>query len=233
MNAVTEYRPTALAVEDFQKLDALALQSLSFRERQIREVYREKDEYGEMVEKVRYVEAGPEIFRKGEIIPRLAESLQRPASFRHIGSHLTRLAAHKPWGRGPEAFTVIIEDLCRDLESVSEYAIMKTCEKFRRDEKIIFFQDTAVFLKYAKDLDFALRQLTTMKPAETLQVAKPEPHAYTTKKKIQVNRMCKLAMKPRANWTKWEVRFFDGAKKERFVPKHQPPAHNFGYGDQP
>ncbi len=232
--SLTAYRPQALSVEDFHKLDVLAAQSLSFRNRQIRQVYRDTDEYGDQVERVRYLDGGPEIHAKGEVKKALIESLSRPASSRHIGVHLARLSAHKPYGRGPEGFSIIVEDLCRDLEGVSEYAIMKSCEHFRRDDKITFFPDTAVFLKWCRDLDFSLKGLGCLPQKQDFtppDVAVEKPPS--TKERRRVGRGLKILAKQVAGRiiSKWEQRFFDAMTKPKFTPKHQPPAHNFGYGE--
>lgn len=158
MNEIT-LRPLPLTPDETRKLDEAAEKYLSFRERHVATLVWEKDEYGDPVQRRRIIESGPEIFPKGDVPAALMDSLKRKAAPATINAHLARLAAHKPWARGPAAWAVILNDLTNDLAQVGEWAVIKTCEHYRRDPESTFFPDTAKFLKRARDLEFALRNV--------------------------------------------------------------------------
>ena len=80
------------------------------------------------------------------------ESLRRPAAPGYITAHLTRLEAHLKHTRGPAAFTVICEDIDRDLAGISEWAVVKACETFRKSGKP-WFPDTPDFQTEARKWD--------------------------------------------------------------------------------
>lgn len=205
MKAVTEYRPAALAPADFAKLQAKASEALSFRPRP--RVVMKRDEYGDMKE-VRD-DFGEEVFPKGgEIDPRLVESLTRPTTPRYTVIHLTRLAGHLPFGRGAASFGQVVEDIARDLEGVSEFAIVRACEHFRADESLKFFPPTAAILRYVRDLDYSLKNLKTKKP-KTAATPAPEAPVKTTKDKVRVARIVKIGLKAEARRTPWERKFFN------------------------
>lgn len=206
MNAVTEYRPAALAPADFAKLQAKASEALSFRARP--RVVMKRDEYGDMKE-VRE-DFGEEVFPKGEVNPVLIESLTRPTTPRYTVIHLTRLAGHLPFGRGAASFGQVIEDIARDLEGVSEFAIVRACEHFRADETLKFFPPTAAILRYVRDLDYSLKNLkpkkTRVKPDGRAPAA---PVPKTSKAKARVARIVKIGLKSPENRTPWETKFFN------------------------
>lgn len=233
MTEIVTYREKPLSIEDFHKLESLAQKHLVFKERLVSKSVPKVDSQGNTYGWERdLVPMGTEVQFRSAPPENLMDSLQRPATRQAIAKHLTDMAAHRPYARGEGGFLTVVQDLINDLNGCSEWAILKTCETFRLQKGEKFFPNTAELVHAVKSLDESLRWAYAARPSQKKKPdakTEPELHVYTTKKKIQVNRMCKLAMKPRANWTRWEVRFFDGAKKERFVPKHQPPAHNFGY----
>lgn len=147
----------------------------------------------------------------------LIEFIKKPASDTYIAKTLNDLSAHKPYARGAEFFAVIVRDLVQDLKGYSHWAIKKTCEKFRRDPDTTFFPDTAQFIKEVRDLHDQIKWLgenTERYPDKSSSCipahVKPQridPHDFRSKR--NVNRMVKLAMKPKGNWSKWEKRFMD------------------------
>lgn len=160
MKNLAEYRDPPLSVEEFHQLDAKAEKVLAFRERMVKQLTWEHDEYGHRFQKSQLVPSGPEIFPKGEIDERIIKSLCYPAPMKSIIVHFSRLRSHKPYAMGDENWEIIVEDLCKDLHGCSEYAVAKACEYFRKDTSITFFPDTAILQRRIKDLDFSLRNLT-------------------------------------------------------------------------
>lgn len=207
MNQIVQYREQALTPELIEKLDVAAGNCLKIQNRVEFELYTEKDEYGDAVEKRRYVTTGKEIIQTGHIPEALMESLLRPAPARHIAVHLTRLAAHKPYARGENGFNIIISDLCGDLEGVSEYAVIKACAMFRRDETIRFFPDTAILQKQILEFDRALKGIEK-KPREQEKKTEPQPQRARPdfKQVRRVKTLVRLAFKAR---TSWEQKFMD------------------------
>jgi hypothetical protein len=212
MSQIAIYRPQPLSTEDFRKLEAIAHDTLDIALKNVDELFWTTDEYGDRIQRKRSIMAGFDIAPKQEINPVLLESLKRQTTPRHTAVHLTRLAAHKPWGRGEEAFSVIVEDLARDLIGVSEWAIVKTCEHYRKDDTIKFFPDTAAFLRIAIETDRSLKNIAPKKNANSADRSDAEnsrPQERTQRRKRRVTRMCKLALKPKDCWTRWEKRFFN------------------------
>ena len=165
MKEITAYRDPPLSPDEFIQLDQKAKRLLSFKERMVREIFWETDEYGDRIQKSRMVPCGPEVFAKGELDERMIKSLQYPAPAKSVIVHLTRLRAHKPYATGEDAWKIILTDLCKDLHGCSEYAITKTCEFFRQDTSLRYFPDTALLQRRIKDLDFSIRALAEAKPA--------------------------------------------------------------------
>ena len=117
------------------------------------------DEYGDTVEYTEYADSGYDIVTRDNFSFKLIESLQRPTLARNIAKHLHRLQAHKRYARDSASWQIIVEDICNDLADVSEYAIIKICEKFRLDTTTSFFPDTAKLIKEIKDLDYSLKNI--------------------------------------------------------------------------
>lgn len=213
MSNLVVYRDKPLSSNDFYKLETLIEQNVSFREKENYALVWEMDEYGDRVQVKRPTGLGCEIFFYGELEPRLMEAVQRPAKDTHIGVHLMELAAHKPWGRGPEMWSIVVRDLTRDLAGVSEFCIVKACEKFRRDPDLKFFPDTAVLLSFIKEMDWRLKNVdkTRVKKADTNPA--PAPIVRTDKCRRRVSRIVKCGMKPEAARTIWEQRFLAAIKR--------------------
>lgn len=214
MTEITIYRDKPLSVAQVETLHRKASEAVAFKPRNVTSLVWKRDEYGDLVQVREEHEAGEEVFVRNRqaLTPALLESLLRPAKEEHIGVHLTNLAAHLPYGRGGEGFAVVIADMCRDLEGVSEYAIIRACDRFRRDTELTFFPSSAQFVKFAKDTDFSLR--TAAKPeapkkAEAVEVM-PAP---TDKQRRRVARITRLALKPRDKWTAWEQKFFEATRR--------------------
>ena len=107
---------------------------------------------------------------------KFVEALCRPAAPGYITAHLTRLEAHLKHTRGPEAFTLICEDIDRDLTGCSEWAVVKACETFRQGTKP-WFPDTPAFIAEVRKWDDLARRMAEPKPLrEPAFVKKPEPY---------------------------------------------------------
>lgn len=76
---------------------------------------------------------------------KLTEAMIRPSTFQNVVFLLTKLESHKPYGRGN--FEFVLEDLAKDLENKSEWAIMKACEYFRRCEDVFFPNSSDIISK--------------------------------------------------------------------------------------
>lgn len=153
------YRNKPLEMDEFEKLDVLAEKNITFKKRFVDIVVWVTDEYGEKKQQRDLVERGSELFVRRDIDQRLIDSLRRQAPAKSMIVHFTRLAQHKPFGRGNEGWAIVLEDLCKDLQGMSEYAIIKVCEQYRQDTEITFFPDTAKLQTRIRDLDASLRHL--------------------------------------------------------------------------
>lgn len=223
---LTIYREQALTPESYEQLDSAACQCLSFKERVIRRLVWAKDEYGDPVQREELELGGMEVFRKGEVSERLLEALQRPARPMHIAMHLTRLAQHLPYGRGAEGFQIVLEDITKDLEGVSEFAIIKTCERFRLDPDLTFFPATALLVKYAKDIDWSLRNLSAepAAPKPAVQIEPPKKGNRSPKQRVHGKRMMALTVKQMqgAKLDRWEKKFWDAFNRRAHAEAMQP-----------
>lgn len=223
------YREKELDLQQYEQLDVFAHQCLSFKERVIRRLVWGKDEYGDPVQREELELCGMEVFRKGDIGEHLLDSLQRPARPMHTIMHLTRLAQHLPYGRGEEGFQMVLEDIAKDLQGVSEYAIIKTCERFRLDPDLTFFPATALLVKYAKDIDWSLRNLEAEKPPKPATLPPPSRSNRSPKQRIHSARMMKLVAKqllPGSKLDRWEKKFWDAFNKRAYAEAHQPRGRN-------
>jgi hypothetical protein len=214
-NNLTVYRDRHLSEAEYASLENAADKFFSFRERVIDRVVWSEDEYGDRVQRRDQELAGIEVFAKGPVNKGLLESMCRPARPAHAVMHLTRLSIHLPYGRGADQFGLLVEDIARDLTGVSEYAIIKTCERFRLDPDLTFFPASALIVKYARDLDWSLKNIE--KPAEPAPAPKAAPAPAnvkrTSQQKRRVARLLRLMGKPQGKWSRWERRFFDGFNK--------------------
>lgn len=215
MTSLIEYRPSPLTPQEYDVLDKKAGEVLSFKDRAISMLRWEKDEYGDPVQRKYEVTGGPEVFKKGEVSDRLLLSMTRPVHPKHLAVHLTNLSYHKPWTRGSEAWRVVVADMMVDLEGVSEYAIIKICEMFRRDPELHYFPDTALLVKKARDLDWSLRGVNVDKPVpRAMQIEEPKLPVKNHKSRKRVARIMKIGGRPPGKWTQWEQRFMDAIKRQ-------------------
>ncbi len=173
-NQIITPRNQPLEFSEFEKLDSLAEKNISFKPRFLTSLVWVTDEYGDKNQKRELTEVSPELFAKGDIEQALLDSLCRSSTAKSTIIHLSRLNAHKPYGRGNEGWSIVLEDLCKDLNGVSEYAVIKACEHFRKDEKITFFPDTAVLQRFIRDLDSSLKQLCAEPVQEIEKQKEPE-----------------------------------------------------------
>lgn len=207
-NSLIGYREAPLTLDAFDKLHSLAEEKLDFKKKYVRKILVGVDEYGERAEKTDYVESGIEIFSKGHEIPeKLIQSLRRPAKKEHISVHLVRLELHKRYARGKQAWAIVMNDLCGDMADLSEYAIIRACEDFRKSTENNFFPDTGKLQARARDYDFAIRNLDAPKKENKSKQETPEVLIKkTTKSKRRVALLVKLATMKRKK-TKWEERW--------------------------
>jgi hypothetical protein len=217
MNQITAYREKPLTVEEFGKLDRAANACFSIRTKTIGKTVPVCDHGGEIIRwEYDLVPVGLEVFRKAEPSPVLLESLQRPGTRQAIVTHLTRLCQHKPYGRGPEGFGIVMEDMTRDLEGCSEWALAKICEQMRLDREIEFFPDTARLVHEVRELSERISwegRERPVKQAAAPVVLEVQP-IRTARQKRRVARICRLAAKPNSTWTRWEKRFFEATREK-------------------
>lgn len=212
MNNLTQYREKPLSADNFKKLHDAAEKVITFKIRYSPSLVSVKDEYGDMVQKRDYSPSGYEVFKKGEIVPELLQSLCRPCPLTHTGLHLKNLEAHKPFGRGLGSWQQIIEDLCKDLDGVAEFSIIKICEKWRHDTETTFFPNTAILLKDIRDFDFSLKQLKAEKKPDTIQPEIPDaPLTESQEHKKRVVTVCGKVAR-REVLTPDEQEFYDELK---------------------
>lgn len=214
MNEVVIYRENPLSISEFQKLETLAEKFMEIKSEPVSKLVPVKDHEGNIYsweyDIVKYNTAVD-----FKIVPdkKIMESILRPATNKAIGIHLARLCQHKPYARGAEGFKIIMEDMLHDLSGISEWVILKICEKFRLDAGIKFFPDTADFVLAAKRLDAELKsaygkinnkpesQITSEKRAAVVK--------RTEKQKRHIGILCRLSQKPRSSWSFWERKFFN------------------------
>jgi hypothetical protein len=105
------------------------------------------------------------------------QALVRPVAPGYVIAHLTRLEAHLKHTRGKEAFDVICDDIDRDLQGVSEWAVVKACEAFRCGDKP-WFPDTPTFIAEVRKWDELARRIAAPPPKQEpafRRVAAPDP----------------------------------------------------------
>jgi len=212
MNSLIQYREKPLSAENFKKLNDAAESVMTFKVKYVPCVISVKDEYGYTVEKRDYVASGYDVLKNGEIVPELLQSVSRPCLPQHTAVHLKHLESHKPFGRGLGAWAQIVEDLCKDLEGVSEFSIIKICEKWRHDPESTFFPNTAVLLKDINDFDMSIKQLNGINGTPHEDIAKLEqPLTESQEHRKRVVTICgKVARKE--NLTPEEQEFYDELK---------------------
>lgn len=234
MTEIEKYRPKPLTRDEFQKLETLAAKFMTVREKVISKSVPKVDANGDIYAwEHDLVPSGVEVFFKADPDDRVMESLFRLASDTAIAKALTDLEAHRTYGRGNAGWGTVLRDLVNDLAGCSEWALIKTCEKFRHESGGRFFPQTSDLVRSVKNLDEQARWAYAARPSSKAAEQKPIPEPApkkTPKSKRHVARLVKLARKPRENWTKWEQRFYASLSKPE-ARKHKPSGHNFGYGE--
>jgi len=216
MTNLTIYREKALTDEEYIKLDRLADENLQVKTKYMKVIKTLIDEYGDTVEYTDYVDSGYDVIPRNNFSFKLIESLQRPTLARNIAKHLHRLQAHKRYTRDSASWEIIVEDICNDLDDVSEYAIIKTCEKFRLDTKSPFFPDTAKLIKEIKDLDYSLKNIyfkEQFKQQDNQEQVETRKKTFKSKKRVKL--LIKIGMKKQENMTKWEIKWINAIKKTK------------------
>lgn len=141
MNQLTilEPRQAPMSVEDFNKLEAWIDKSFTVKPITEGRSVPVKDDNGIIYRWEHDVfETGLSLTPQGTVDPKVIDAMKRPATSKTIAYHLTRLSAHKRNTKGGFAFQVIVEDVTKDLEGVSEWAVIKAYEKLRKAEGDFF-----------------------------------------------------------------------------------------------
>jgi hypothetical protein len=212
MNQIIDVKPSAVPETEMQKFSNLEREIkkyFSFSPRMISKSVPKVDSSGETYGWERdIVQSGEEVFIRSVPDTRVLDAMQRPALRQDIAVHLQRLSEHKPYGRGAKGWQTVSEDLIRDLEGCSKWALVRTCEKYRLTRGITFFPDTAEIVHCIRDLD---RQVSAAQKAETAEAATPQPQreaqARTTKRVRRVQKFMQLSRTQ--GKTKWEQLFFN------------------------
>lgn len=189
MNQIITYREKPLSMEEYSKLELHAGKYITVKEKLIRKNTPKVDEHGEVYGwEYDLVSCGSEVFFKTEPEERLMEALQRPATRQAIGVHLQRLYDHRPYARGNSGWQTVVEDLIHDLNGCSEWAILKTCESFRKQKGATFFPQTADLIMEVKRLDESLRWAYAARPsAKKLEMPKvPDAEKKTDEGRTRV-----------------------------------------------
>lgn len=111
-----------------------------------------KDEYDERM-------IGLNLKSLTEVDTKMLDAIKRPAGTSNTIYHIARLSAHMRNTKGEDGFQTILEDLAYDMRDISEWALIKTCEFFRKSGKPFFptakeFTDQAnIFDKAAKNAE--------------------------------------------------------------------------------
>lgn len=231
MTTALATRPQPLTLETFERLEHHVNKHFSVREKFVSKSVPKLDNEGNIYGWERdLVPAGYELFVKEKPDQKLLDAMKRPATQEAIVKHLTRLSMHKKFTDGNSGFKIVLGDLCEFLSGMSEYAVMKVCERFILDTSSKWFPQTAEIVSAVRSLEDQLRYVgEAPKPK-----AEPQPEKLqerTPTRVRRVNRMCKLAVKPKANWTTWEQKFMAAVKTDRPERKYTPHTHSFGYGE--
>lgn len=117
-------RLTPLETQDIEKIDGLLKKHGAVRSKIEYGSVPVKDRDGNIV-RYEYDQVGLSTdYSRADIPDRLREAILRPASRQSIVFHLTRLAAHLRDTRGPEAVAVVVSDIAREIDGVSEWAVI-------------------------------------------------------------------------------------------------------------
>ena len=218
---ILQPRQSALSLDDYEKLNTLADASFSFKPTFTSSSMPIKDDLGNIVSwEAAIVETGSTLQITGNPDRRLVDALQRPAPAGYIVAHLTRLGAHLRHTKGAAAFTIVTEDVARDMAGMSEWAVVKTCEEFRHGNKP-FFPDTpeliACLKKWAERADSFRVKEENVKPQQEETKVQQTERKRTVKQKRRVSKLVKLATKAKNNWSIWERKFFTAMGVSRNV----------------
>jgi len=212
MTEIFVYRENGLDDAEYRRLDEHAADYFLLEEHDVYDLEWGTDEYGDAIQKHVNQRTRPRIWLKVDAVtPHLMESLLRPCNAKVIARHLWVLSCHKPWGRGPETWATVVADLCHDLASVSEYAIIKACEFFRKKADTTFFPNTAALVQRACELDYALRHPKRLKPATRKPVPKIDgtKEGNTPKQCHRISLCVKIGLMQPELRTTWQKRWFD------------------------
>lgn len=133
----------------------------------------------------------------------LLDSIHRPAVGGHIAYHLTRLSAHKKNTKGAGAMKVIIEDLGHDLDGVSEWAVFKACEEFRRGDNP-FFPDTHDIINTVTRWQEVAKKMGEPSPPPP---PKKEPDFVPDPPKYRKRYIRFINLLPKPEKTRWQERW--------------------------
>lgn len=183
MNQLTtlEPREKPLSVEDYQKLETLLASNYKILTDLVSVPL--VDTHGEVYGWRKEARQVGIAITSDTLDPRVIQAVQRPATKKAIGVHLTRLAAHKHNARGGIAFQVIVEDACRDLEGCSEWAVMKAYDRLR-NEPGDFFPSLKTIVDTVKWFDAGAKSMGEKK--ETKQERPAEQKQDRTEGKYRV-----------------------------------------------
>src|SRR5574343_1951287 len=119
-------------IESFTSFEQRASQFVEIKERFEEKLTWGTDEYGDKIQVKNLIPCGLEIVYKSKTPQEILDKLTKTCQSKSMIAHFTRLRVHKPYAMGEEIWSILIEDLCKDLSGVSEYAVIKICEKFRK-----------------------------------------------------------------------------------------------------
>lgn len=152
-------RPHPLSVADFSKLETLVDEHCEVKPILKNVSNPKKDPDGHIYGWTFETEVqGISITPCENMDQRIIDALNRPASIECLVYHFTRLAAVKRNTKGDTAFQIMLEDLAYDLKGKSEWAVMKACEFFRKQESP-FFPDHAQIMAQVNIFDRAARDV--------------------------------------------------------------------------
>lgn len=178
-------RETALCTDDYLKIQALIDRSFIITVPVHYTTVPVQDDLGMVYKRESVAIEGEPVWAPvGEINLKLLEAIKRPAGPGHIAAHLTRLAAHLRHTKGDSAWQIVIEDVARDLNGVSEWAVVRSCAEFRAGDSP-FFPDTPALIAKIRKWDAHARKLGTDDKKHQVKIAKPAPPPKPTPEERQ------------------------------------------------
>jgi len=88
-----------------------------------------RDDEGEIIKWVFGAVETKKVYDPEKISEKIRDTLLRPASKQAIAFHLIRLGAHVRDTMGAEALAVKASDIAREIDGVSEWAVIETCRE--------------------------------------------------------------------------------------------------------